>query len=306
MKGKIKYMISASTFVMLFACGGGGGDKNTVTDSTGSLVVEGTAATGSAIANGIVNIKCLSGAALGTTRQDGGFSLTISNGAAPCFLRVESADQSITLHSLLEPGATKANITPLSELIVANIFNESPTAVYAGGAEFLRVTGTSLGSAISIVKATLLGLDSSLALGDIDPLKAQLIPAANGNTGNTFDQLLDIFGGKIISNGITLGGMVDIVKSRGLTTDGMAAKVMNLVQYGESTDVVKFSKVGSFKFLSQDTYRFGINEFYLGDFNGDGLQDALVAGRLTQPAAQSDWINSSVSISLSQRPSPTG
>ena len=302
MKGKIKYMISASTFVMLFACGGGGGDKNTVIDSTGSLVVEGTAATGSAIANGIVNIKCLSGAALGTTRQDGGFSLTISNGAAPCFLRVESADQSITLHSLLEPGATKANITPLSELIVANIFNESPTAVYAGGAEFLRVTGTSLGSAISIVKATLLGLDSSLALGDIDPLKAQLIPAANGNTGNTFDQLLDIFGGKIISNGITLGGMVDIVKSRGLTTDGMAAKVMNLVQYGESTDVVKFSKVGSFKFLSQDTYRFGINEFYLGDFNGDGLQDALVAGRLTQPAAQSDWINSSVSMILQMAP----
>ena len=298
-------LTSIALIAVLSACGGGGGvggSGNNVTVLTEPLMVEGTAATGFAIANGTVNIKCSKGEASGTTRQDGGYSLKISNGVAPCILRVESADKSVTLHSLLEAEATRANITPLSELIFANVFKESPSTVYAGGVESLQFNATSLASAISIVKETLLGLDSSLALGDIDPLKAQLIPAANGNTGNTFDQLLDIFGGKIISNGITLGGMVDIVKSRGLTTSGVAAKVVNLVQYGESTDVVKFSKVGSFNFLAQDTYRFGINEFYLGDFNGDGLQDALVAGRLTQPATQSDWINSSVSIILQTAP----
>jgi hypothetical protein len=60
--------------------------------------------------------------------------------------------------------------------------------------------------------------------------------------------------------------------------------------------------VGEFDFFSTTACcKFGIGGFTLGDFNGDGLVDALFAGRATQPTTQAEWINSRVQVIL-QKP----
>jgi hypothetical protein len=60
--------------------------------------------------------------------------------------------------------------------------------------------------------------------------------------------------------------------------------------------------VGEFDFFSTTACcKFGIGGFTLGDFNGDGLMDALFAGRATQPTTQAEWINSRVQVIL-QKP----
>jgi len=177
----------------IYGCGGGGGSSG-IGSSSSSLTITGTAATGAAIANGAVSVKCASGTGTATTNSDGSYTVTISGGTAPCLLKATATDAQGTttdLYSAVEVGQTTANITPLTQMVVAAALGVDPATVFAAGVTTSTATSLSpaaLSTAVTTVQqvATNLGLTLS-----IDPLKATLVAATDNATGNAQDQLID-------------------------------------------------------------------------------------------------------------------
>ena len=64
--------------LMLAACGGGGGsDAAPQTPDNDTLTLQGTAATGAAIAGAAVDVKCAAGSGSATTAANGNFAVSI-------------------------------------------------------------------------------------------------------------------------------------------------------------------------------------------------------------------------------------
>jgi hypothetical protein len=88
------------------------------------------------LGNALVTAKCVSGAPVtGTTAADGSFTLALSAGqTAPCLLQVSGGTPAIRLHGFaVEAG--RANITPLTELAIANALKTlTPLAAFDNSA----------------------------------------------------------------------------------------------------------------------------------------------------------------------------
>ena len=122
--------IALSALLALSGCGGGGG--STPDTPATDLAVTGTAATSTPIASGAVDAKCATGASSAPTLADGSYTVTIVGGALPCVVRVTAG--STVLHSVATgSGATaRADITPVTELVVARLTGTLPATYYAG------------------------------------------------------------------------------------------------------------------------------------------------------------------------------
>ena len=175
---------------VLAACGGGGGGGST---SSTPLTITGTAATGAAIQGGAVAATCQTGTGTATTNSDGGYTLTITNGTLPCLLRVTTTiGTPIVLYSAAETGATTANITPLTQLVVANALGSDPATVYAAGlstATASNLSSTALTTAVAKIQTALAGL--GIDISTIDPLKTTLVAATDNSSGNAQDRQID-------------------------------------------------------------------------------------------------------------------
>lgn len=108
----------------LVACGGEGEQQ----PGTSTLKISGTAATGAAMVGASVNVVCAAGTATATTAADGTYTANVSSGTLPCVLSATSG--ATTLHSILggsgQASSATANITPLSELLVAQFAGTNP------------------------------------------------------------------------------------------------------------------------------------------------------------------------------------
>ena len=112
----------------LAACGGGGGGGGAGGQATPSaaLTLGGTAATGAAIAGATVQAKCVGGTGTATTAADGTFLVTLAAGNLPCVLKVSAPDGDLDSIAAGAGATAKANITPLTQLIVANLAGKDP------------------------------------------------------------------------------------------------------------------------------------------------------------------------------------
>ncbi len=194
----------------LAACGGGGSTADSGgSTTTPSLLMSGTAATGLALANANVEIKCATGSGTATTIADGTYSASITGGALPCMLEVTGTvnGTAVTLHSVSEAGTASgantsavANVTPLTEMIIAQLTGSLPSEAFAGfsQATSTQITTTALGNATTAV-VTALKDSANIDLGAIDPFKAQLVAATSTapTQGNQYDQLLDTLKTKV-------------------------------------------------------------------------------------------------------------
>lgn len=196
MKSKVVHLSVAATAVALLvaACGGGGGGG-----SSESLTLSGTAATGAALASADVQVKCAAGTGTATTTTVGGYTVSIEGGKLPCIIKVSgthSSGAAITLHSVADAAAGQdqgntravANVTPVTEMIVAQLTAGMPENAFANFNP-QQVTTDALTTATSSIVEALktAGIDLS-AIGD--PLKAELVPPEAG-TQNAYDILLD-------------------------------------------------------------------------------------------------------------------
>lgn len=220
---------TVATASLLSGCGSGD-ESSLPPESTPGITLTGVAATGAALGNAVVAATCAAGtpaAAVTTAASNGSYSLSVAGGAFPCVLKATSSDGEIQLHSLVATSAANittvtANITPLTELVVARLSGSEPaTFVASVTADSLasKVTPTAVASAQAAVASTLAsgGLDASSA-GDF--ISGILIAASGGTAGNAHDQVLDALNAKLTAGGSTLATFTSTVAAQGNPTSG--------------------------------------------------------------------------------------
>ena len=199
----------ATIVLLLSACGGGDGGDGGET----SLTLSGTAATGAALANRPVDVKCAGGtpaAASTTTKDNGSYSLPISGGVLPCVLRVTATDGAV-MHSLASGSGSSAtaHITMASELVLAHLTGGAAAGAFRSFDATL-LTDAKVQAALTAVSDTLTaaGVDVT-AFGNL--LTAPLVAAHGGTAGNPFDKALDALKVKLDASRITLAALADSV-----------------------------------------------------------------------------------------------
>ena len=190
--------VAVATAALVAACGGGGGGGD-VAATQSDVQLSGVAATGLALASAPVDVKCASGTGTATTNESGAYTVTVANGALPCIVKVTgtAADgTTVTLHSLAEGTGTTAtaNVTPLTELILARATGAVPSALYENFTSG-TVTVPALTQATTDVLAAMGGA-AGIDLSGVDPFKGSLVAATttNPDAGNAYDKLLDQLG----------------------------------------------------------------------------------------------------------------
>ncbi len=172
---------------VLTACGGGGGVTTPLATTLG-----GTAATGAAIDGGTVDAVCASGIVPSTTTDAlGAYRLDTTSATYPCVVRVSIPGTTNYLYSIAENGATKANLTPLTNLLSDLLFGANSATVFANFSSSYAqsVTTSNISTAQQKVVSALsaLGIDVS----NYEFLKATFTPATENADGDDLDKKLD-------------------------------------------------------------------------------------------------------------------
>lgn len=182
-----KYLPVVSLVVLLTGCQGSD-DSTPAPDTLG-----GTAATGAPIVGGTVNVKCAGGNTLSdVTDSSGIWQVTLSGQTLPCAVEVSGGNLvgGQTYYSLaLQPGTV--NITPLTDLIVANLAGQAPSAWYGGlnANAYQQLTISAVNTALNNLR-TALGLS---VLDDIDPLTASFDAEAGDSLDNVLEAMQTAF-----------------------------------------------------------------------------------------------------------------
>lgn len=191
--------LAAIAAAALAACGGGGGDS-TPAATAGPLTVSGTAVKGAALGGATVDVKCAAGTGSGTAAADGTYTINIASATLPCLLRASGTDGSV-FHAVV-PGSgapptstVAANITPLTEMIVAQLAGATPSSYFASFGGSASVPQSAVTGAIAYVKTAVAGITD---LGTANPLTDALM------VGNPLDQKIDALMATLTGGGLTL------------------------------------------------------------------------------------------------------
>ena len=135
---KIQYVLSVLLFTigLLAGCGGGGGSSS----APAASILSGTAAVGSPIVGGTINITCAAGSALApaSTNSTGYWQVTLSGQTLPCAVQVSggvvngTTIPTLRYHSIAS-STGNVNITPLTDLLVANLASTATPSTWFTG-----------------------------------------------------------------------------------------------------------------------------------------------------------------------------
>lgn len=175
------WLSGLSLSLLLAACGS--------SDDT----LSGTAATGAPIVGGTVEVKCKTGSALSATTSDAGaWSVSLANQTLPCKVRVRggtanSQANTTDYHSVATAPGT-LNITPLTDLTVAQLAREAPSAWFGkvDTGDFSTIDATKVAAAVAAV-VDALGVKDFL--GTDNPLTTAFV--AKVNATDKIDQALE-------------------------------------------------------------------------------------------------------------------
>lgn len=145
----------SAALALLAACGGGGGSSTpaassangsgggTTTSSTITARLSGVAALGAPLAGARLQVVDATGALVGSTTTnaaDGSFALTLQPATGPLMLQAagtDAAGQPLVLHGAVPvlSSAVVANVTPLSDAVLAVALGAEPRTVFAAAKE---------------------------------------------------------------------------------------------------------------------------------------------------------------------------
>lgn len=189
----------------LAACGGG--SEGPTLPVTAALTIGGTAAKGAALAGATVSVKCAAGTGTATTASNGTYTVTITGGTLPCALKVVGTEGSV-FHSVVagssNSGSFAANITPLTEMMVAQIGGAAPSSFFDGFGSTTSVTPAALTAAVDYLKAALAG---TADLTGFNPATDALV------IGNPLDQKIDAVMAALAVAGTSLAEVAGTIAS---------------------------------------------------------------------------------------------
>jgi hypothetical protein len=242
---EIKLLSSAIaiTAAIVAGCGGGGstnistpttttttGGNTTNTGgnvtSSGTLTIEGTVATGAALAGASINAKCAVGSGSTTSATNGTYSISIASGSLPCAIRATSSDAKTVLHTAIEgtgDGKVVANITTFSELILAQAHGQSAADLFD---QFASTQSKITAAALSDSKTKLSqALSSIVDLTNVDPIKDTLVAATASAAGNPLDNKLDALRDKLAAAELTPSDLSKLLTANAGGSIGEVVKV---------------------------------------------------------------------------------
>ncbi len=199
-------MLSVAAVATLAACGGGGSDAPAPAPAT----LNGVVAVGRALAGATVDARCRGGfTGTATTTANGSYSIPFTSGSLPCVLRATSG---ATVLYALARGSNTAHITPVSQLIVAQLAGTALPGYYTGFNDTVAdgLAATRVDAAHASVVNTLKsgGVDFS-GFGNL--MTATLVAASGTTAGNAYDQALDALAQRMTARGLTLASLTDAV-----------------------------------------------------------------------------------------------
>jgi hypothetical protein len=165
-----------------------------------SATLGGTAATGAPIIGGTVNVTCAGGSALSAiTAANGSWQVTMTGQTLPCAVQVSGGNLTSgqTYHAVaLQLGTV--NISPLTDLTVANLTGMTPSAWFGGlnASAFQAVTSSAVNNALNKVSAAL-GVSSML--NGLNPMTSTFTAAP----GDRIDDILSAMKAAIANAGMT-------------------------------------------------------------------------------------------------------
>ncbi|WP_296445058.1 hypothetical protein [Rhodoferax sp. UBA5149] len=170
----------------LTGCGGG---DNVTAGTPAASTLSGVAAVGFPIVGGAVNVTCAGGSALTSpTSSTGAWQVTVSGQTLPCAVQVSGgtvngAANSTKYHSIATSLGT-VNITPLTDLLVANLSRAIPSAWFASlnSAALTPINAAAVGAALTQLRTAL----ALTQLSGIDPITLAFTAAS----GNLIDDML--------------------------------------------------------------------------------------------------------------------
>jgi len=212
----------AAGSALLAACGGGGGTSSPPPPPppAASLSIKGTAAKGAAIAGATVDAKCNGGSGTATTAADGTYTITLTAGSLPCVLKVTTATGDLYSVATGTGTTVTANITPFTQLIVADLAGKDPAAYFTGfGASDIAALTPSAVTAAQTAVVTVLannGINTSALPTNL--VSGSLVAANGSTTGNAYDQALDALNTKLTGAGTTLTQLTTTVVQTATST----------------------------------------------------------------------------------------
>lgn len=241
MIGKI---MTLSVAFVLSACGGGGGGSDPKPETPKSQLT-GIAAVGLPIVNGTVLVKCSSGYnTTATTNITGNWETTIPNDAYPCAVRVQGGTVdgvpvTSALHSIIQ-DAGNVNVTPLTDLILANVLGQSPESWFNDATNSQlsgSLTSTNVANAIQAVINVLATLPGQPTIPEgFDPIKT---PFA-ANQVDSGDVLLENYAIGLASAGLTREEATRIVAAGGAALTEEANALAIFSPSADGGDLIKF------------------------------------------------------------------
>ncbi len=201
--------VAAITVALLSGCGGGGGSSSpaTSTSTPATRNLGGVAAVGSPIVAGTINVSCASGSALAstTTSSMGAWQVTLAGQTLPCAVQVTGGTISGVANTTpyqsiaITPGTV--NVTPLTDLMVANLAGTATPSVWFAGlsanpAPLTAINQASVTGALAKMSAALPALTS---LNTINPI----ITAFTPTSGNVSDDMLTALKTAMTNTGVT-------------------------------------------------------------------------------------------------------
>ncbi|BDT74076.1 hypothetical protein os4_36290 (plasmid) [Comamonadaceae bacterium OS-4] len=212
MNQTFKYSLVAVAVSMLGACGGGGGGGGSSGNGTTGTApdvktLSGTAAIGAPIVGGAVAVRCTAGQPIASTvtNSNGGWSVDVADQTLPCAVALTGGTANgvanTTQYHSIATARGVVNITPLTDLLVANVIQSSTPPTWFSS---LSTSTTTLGAiTASQVAASLQRIRNAVPLitqlANLNPITDSFSPV----NGDAMDDILEAIAAARTESGYT-------------------------------------------------------------------------------------------------------
>jgi hypothetical protein len=272
-----RIILYATLFLILTACGGGGGGGSS---SPAASSISGTAAAGAPII-GTVTIKDSSTpfkTKTVTIAADGKYTIDVTGMTAPFMMRADGTvgGNSYSLYSaaVSTDVGGNINITPLTDLIVANIAGQIASTYFSSG-NFSALTTTDLAAQETALQARLQPILTAVGLGSsLDLLRASFSTNHSG-----LDAALDVLRVTVDPN-TAVATITNIIDNQQIT-DNLASQTdaTVIVATNVSTGLTEFQQivasVNAFTAMFATSLPASNNATLLAKFDSTFLDDGL-------------------------------